>query len=65
MIWVHEIFELLSQRQPSFPKKYTLNNEENQLGKFPGNFLILLEQRFCRTLASSCLREFAIYLLLR
>ena len=58
----HEIFELSFQRQQSCPKKYVLNIEE-KLGIFTGSFLISLEQRFCRTLVNSCIRDFAGYLL--
>ena len=41
--------------------KSVLNIDEHQLGVFAGNFLILLEQRFRRTLVNICVLEFVIY----
>ena len=55
-IWFHKIFRLIFHKQSSCPKKYVLNTDENLLNTFLGNFLVLLEQLFCRTLVSSCFK---------
>ena len=55
-ILFHKIFKLIFHKQSSCPKKYVLNTDANLLNTFLGNFLVLLEQQFCRTLVSSCFK---------
>ena len=55
-ILFHKIFKLIFHKQSSCPKKYVLNTDENLLNTFLGNFLVLLQQQFCRTRVSSCFK---------
>ena len=47
---------MIFHKPSSCPKIYVLNTDENLLNTFLGNFLVLLEQQFCRTLVSSCFK---------
>ena len=57
----HKNFRLIFHRQPSCPKKCTEKCPKTNDVSF-GNFLILLEQRFCGALVKICVLGFAIYL---
>ena len=57
----HKIIKLIFYRQPPCPKK-CVEKCPKKYGVFSGNFLILLEQRFYRTLLNICVLEFGIYL---